>query len=101
MNMISLRRNALLFGATATLLASVVSPAFAAERWTHHHGGGGGHERHDWGGRGGGYGGGGYGGGGYGFGGALLGLGVGAALGAAIVAPPAYYAPPPVVYYGY
>jgi hypothetical protein len=85
-----------------------ISPAAAENRWTNHGGYARGHERHDWG-RGGG------GGGGGALGGALLGLGIGAVLGGALLAPPpvvyaqppapyppppVYYAPPPV-YYGY
>jgi len=75
----------------AALAVSAAAPAFADGRWEHRGGWGGGHERHDWGG----------GRGGPGIGGALLGLGVGVAIGSAIAAPPAYYAPPPAVYYGY
>ena len=108
----STRSQACLLALTAVFALSAATPTFAAERWQHKGGWGGGHARHDWGGRGGGGGG----GGGIGVGGVLLGLGVGAALGAAIAAPgpvyaappPVYYAPPPVqygpppaVYYGY
>ena len=80
----------------AALTLPAVTPAAAYERWVHHGGWHGGHEWHGGGWRGGGP----CCGGGWGPGGVLLGLGVGAALGAALVAPPAYYAPPPAVYYG-
>jgi hypothetical protein len=90
-------RAAGLLALAAAFAVPAATPAFADGRWVHHGGWGGGHVRHDWGRRGGG------GGGGIGVGGVLLGLGVGAAVGAAIASqppPPAYYAPPPAVYYG-
>ena len=92
-----------LLGLAVVFSAPAITPAFA-QHWDHRGGWGGGHVRHDWG----------RGRGGVGLGGVLLGLGVGAAVGAALAAPPpvyyapppayaappAYYAPPPV-YYGY
>jgi hypothetical protein len=86
-----------MLGLAAAVAVPVMSPASAADRWQHHGGWNGGHDwhrgGHDW------HGGG---GGGIGAGGVLLGLGLGAALGAGIAASqaPAYYAPPPAVYYG-
>jgi hypothetical protein len=93
MNISAMCRVLFLLGLTAAMIAPVATASFAAERWQHHGGWGGGHERRDWG-----HGGG---GGGGGFAGPMVGFGIGAALGAMIVAPPVYYAPPPVVYYGY
>src|SRR5579859_5230069 len=82
-------RMAAVLALAGAVAAPAVTPAFAYERWEHHGGWGGGHERHDW-----------DRGPGVGLGGALLGLGVGAAVGAAIAgsAPPAYYAAPPAYY---
>ena len=67
-------RKAGLLALAVAFAAPAASPAFAADRWAHHGGWGGGHDWH----------GGGWGGGcgGCGVGGALIGLGVGAAVGA-------------------
>ncbi|MFI4980140.1 MAG: hypothetical protein ACHQIO_07315 [Nevskiales bacterium] len=82
-------RTVCMLGLAAALTVPAVVSASAEERWEHHGGWGGGHDRDR----------GGWGdGGGIGVGGVLLGLGVGAALGAAIARPPVYYAPPPVYY---
>jgi len=90
-------RKAGLLALALAFAAPAATPSFAAERWQHRGGWGGGHAWH---------GGGWVGGcGGCGVGGALLGLGVGVAVGAAVAGayapPPVYYAPPPPVYYGY
>ena len=94
-----------LLGLAAATFAAATVPAMADQPWRRQGGWNGGHERHDWN-RGGG--GGWNNGGGMGGGGLILGLGLGAMLGATLAPqpqyygrPPVYYAPPPVIYYGY